>query len=409
MAIGGLNLVEAELRSPFQQAELPGPGLDLAAGIGGAIETGLGAQKAFKAQAKAEAFEQLLKTGQEGMIRMAESLVEEGSLEPNDIAKLNPNDAAFQGADGQLLWYQGIDKIVKEKAAAKEKVVQQERTIQAFGTEGTRDQRIEALVKGGAKATQIQKQFTGEEKAALEEMANTKLQEFITEANIPTSATEDQLVQVVLDFTEANPQFASTDAFKEIRGALEGRLDRESKERAASQRLKKGEAINFRKFLSEVNKQSPVVTAINKVDAAIPGGIDNPSGDAFGVVGFGTKKFRKFINSDEGVKLRQAVNNFFLAKIKAQSGVAVSDKEFERVESGFGLNTTGTVKSFISSMVITRDENLQLLTNLEALLTPEQLEDARQRGVTTTESLAQPDKEKGETKTIGKFKIRVIK
>jgi len=87
-------------------------------------------------------------------------------------------------------------------------------------------------------------------------------------------------------------------------------------------------------------------------------------------VGFGSKSYRKWLNSEEAVKVRQAVSMFFLGKIKEQSGVAVSDKEFERIESAFGLNNRSTMNAFRESMKIAADETKTQLSQFEKALSP---------------------------------------
>ena len=104
-------------------------------------------------------------------------------------------------------------------------------------------------------------------------------------------------------------------------------------------------------------------------------------------VGFASKAYRKWLNSKDAVKVRQAVSMFFLGKIKEQSGVAVSDKEFERIESAFGLNNRSTMQAFRESIKIAADETKTQLSQFEKALSPEAKQLLRERDLFTSDDL----------------------
>lgn len=110
------NLIEVEKQSPFQTRPEQPTGLDL----GEAILQGKDPIQ-FGAQVEAidlgNQFATLLDQGQKGMVATAKALIEEGSLTEEDLQGLDPNLPAFQSEQGQLDWYKGVDKIIKEKEA----------------------------------------------------------------------------------------------------------------------------------------------------------------------------------------------------------------------------------------------------------------------------------------------------
>jgi len=388
------NLIDVELQSPFQNQPIGETGLDLG-------KTSI-AQDPFKFGEKVaqidvgRQFGQLLDKGQEGMIATANALISEGTFTAEELQGLDPNLPAFQSQEGQVNWYAGIKKKIDEKAKAKAEQERQALGEKAFSPEGTQADRTKFGIKSGLKPGELFDQFTDEEKAVLIKDVNKDFQDTLAQEGITEASSTQDLIDFVERFVKRRPEVADLPAFIALKETIEGGLDRDAKEAAAAAsatgRKGRQEGISFRKYVTESTKISDVITSINAIDKALPGGIDNPTGDVFGVVGIGSNKLRGFVMSKEGVKLRQAINNFFQANLKEQSGVAVSDREFDRVEKSFGLNTRGNVDAFIQSMKISRDQRKNKLKNLQLLLTDEQLDMVKERGGITTESLPSPDK-----------------
>lgn len=128
---------------------------------------------------------------------------------------------------------------------------------------------------------------------------------------------------------------------------------------------------------------------LKTIDTALQ---DTGAGGIFGdgpiaSVGFMTKPYREWLQSDEAIKVRQAVKHFFIGKLKEMSGVAVTPQEYERIESAFGLNAKSTVKAFREGMKIAVGEIKQKMGQFEKALSPEVKEIMLKRGLFTTDQL----------------------
>lgn len=398
------NLIDVEMNAPINKVP-SAPGLqatDLMPGAGGD-------PMAFGAKVEqadlGRQFSSLLQKGQEGMVTTANELIREGSLSEDDLLKLNPNDPAFQGESGQLKWYQGVDAIIKGKAAAEKEQARQARGREAFSPKGTKEDRTAFALESGETPKGLMAQGKMEDDKVLIEDATSGYTKLLLDNDITEATKEQDILDFITLATDTIPGVAEVPAFKALLDSMESGLDRASRERAAALavkgRGKKDEGINFRKYMEKTEKMSAVITGINKIDSALPGGLDDPDGVGLGVIGVGSKLLKDWINTDEGVELRQAVNMFFLARIKELSGVAVTDKEFQRVEKGYGLNTRGTVNAFVQSMKMARQESLDKLIHLENLLTPEQVQKLKDGGGITSASLIpKPRKSKKKKKKV---------
>jgi hypothetical protein len=388
------NLIDVELQSPFQNQPIGATGLDLG-------ETSI-AKDPFKFGEKVaqidvgRQFGQLLDKGQEGMIATANALISEGTFTAEELQGLDPNLPAFQSEKGQIAWYSGIKAKIDAKAKAKAEAERQALGETAFSEEGTRADRTKFAIKSGLSPEKLFDQFTDEEKTVFTQDINQDFQDTLAQEGISEASTTQDLIDFVERFVKRRPEVASHPAFITLKETIEGGLDRDAKEAAAAAsatgRQGRQEKISFRKYITATAKMTAVVTAINAIDKALPGGIDNPTGEVFGVLGIGSSKLRDFVMSEKGVKLRQAINTFFQASLKEQSGVAVSDREFDRVTKTFGLNTRGNVDAFIQSMKISRDQRKDTLKTWQLLLTDEQLERVKSGGGITAESLPSEDK-----------------
>jgi len=135
-------------------------------------------------------------------------------------------------------------------------------------------------------------------------------------------------------------------------------------------------------YAKNTEKLVPVANSIIAIDSALKdigaGGIYG-SGDIPGV-GFGTKLYRKWLNGDDAVKVRQAIQMYFLGKAKEQSGVAITPQEMERIEAAFGLNKESTVDSFRESMKIGADQLRLQYKQVEGGIDPDFLQTLKNEG-----------------------------
>jgi hypothetical protein len=107
---------------------------------------------------------------------------------------------------------------------------------------------------------------------------------------------------------------------------------------------KRQDASQLTNFAKNTKDQAEVLYAYQNLDKMIPGGIYG-NGDIAGF-GFGTKLFRKFWKTEEANKIRPGIQSLINKVLKQRSGAAVSDQELNRLETEFGINTTGTIEEF---------------------------------------------------------------
>jgi hypothetical protein len=98
------------------------------------------------------------------------------------------------------------------------------------------------------------------------------------------------------------------------------------------------------KFVKNTNELKTEIDMFDKLDKSVPGGIYGK--DGISGFGFGTAPLRKFWKTDEANTIRPTLQFLINAILKRQSGAAVSDQEFERLNTAFGINTTGTIEEF---------------------------------------------------------------
>jgi hypothetical protein len=109
---------------------------------------------------------------------------------------------------------------------------------------------------------------------------------------------------------------------------------------------KEDEDLTDRKtrFAKTTNDLFSEVYLFEKLDKSIPGGIYGTGGVSG--FGFGTKPFRRLWKSDEANAIRPTLQALVNKILKRTSGAAVTDQEFDRMETALGINTTGTVEEF---------------------------------------------------------------
>lgn len=98
------------------------------------------------------------------------------------------------------------------------------------------------------------------------------------------------------------------------------------------------------KFVKNTNDLESEIFLFEKLGEAIPGGLYGSGG--ISGFGFGTKPFRKVWKTDEAKAIRPVLQALVNKILRRESGAAVTDQEFERMETAFGINTTGTVEEF---------------------------------------------------------------
>ena len=317
--------------------------------------------EAFEEQDK---FKALLEGGVEAMAATRQRLIQEGVINETDLQDPTqfPEFQQPQNGELRLKWWQELSSKIQKSEATKKKA----EGIQKFQDAPTSKEKIgvgveEGFITPGAalKSTILEET---DAKLTASENAAQKIASQIT-----GKETKSELVKL----------FSAADAL--LTETAKRTIDAVSTPSAGSDRQnqinKRFDKRLFDKQLSQYKSNSKnlvaTVQGIKRIDESFPGGIYGNERKGLGVVGFGTKAFKKFVNSDEGIKLRQAVNVFFLAKLKDLSGVAVSDEEFQRVESAHGLNTRGTVEAFVQSLINASDETAKRVDLIGSGLLPE--------------------------------------
>lgn len=98
------------------------------------------------------------------------------------------------------------------------------------------------------------------------------------------------------------------------------------------------------KLAKNTSEAAGIDYLFKQLDKSIPGGIYGEGG--ISGFGFGTKPLRALWKTDEANRIRPTLQALVNKILKAQSGAAVTDQEFDRLQTEFGINTTGTVEEF---------------------------------------------------------------
>lgn len=101
---------------------------------------------------------------------------------------------------------------------------------------------------------------------------------------------------------------------------------------------------NATKFAKNTSEMATIDHLFKNLDKEIPGGIYGEGG--ISGFGFGTKPFRALWKTQEANRIRPTLQAIINKVLKKQSGAAVSDQEFDRLQTEYGINTTGTVEEF---------------------------------------------------------------
>jgi hypothetical protein len=97
-------------------------------------------------------------------------------------------------------------------------------------------------------------------------------------------------------------------------------------------------------FVKNTNELYEELHLFGKLDTTIPGGLYGRGG--ISGFGFGTKPFRQWWKTPEANSIRPTLQALINKILKRASGTAVTDQEFDRMETALGLNTSGTVEEF---------------------------------------------------------------
>jgi len=360
------NLIDAELASPFQNAPTPGPGLNLMAGIQAvpeAIEVGQAVEK----KAEQRAFEDLLATGQEGMVKMSESLLAEGSITPQDAAKLDPNNALFQGEEGQIKWYQGIDRAIKENQATK--LNKKKATLEG-----------EELVEVGVEAGEIgvesqlglQKGFRREER--VEEFMKNLGSNESTNLSVDKDETDAVVLQGVKDSIDEkienanqtgiadDPGIASMiKGWQKQKADLDKRIRESNTERRSARGLASREAEADtkagEKFIKDTVEARATQVQMDTVSQALvemglpdgvntfdPGIVDIPGAGKLGT------KLTRFVKTPAGIKFVANVERLISMERHKLYGAALTDTENANFKRMTGQNWLGNEMQFLAAL-----------------------------------------------------------
>jgi len=362
------NLIQAELSSPFQNAPAPSGGLDLSAGVA-AIPGAIQAGKAIEQKSADRAFEDLLAAGKEGMTKMAEALVAEGSLTPEDIAKLDPNSAVFQGQEGQIKWYQGIDAQIKENQSKKQ-------AEERAGLEG--EELLETSVEQGlvSPVQQLGAQAGFDRAERVKQFIDTLggpdaggdgVSVRPEENDIPTlqSAIDDRRQKIedantagvsgdpdvrpllksweseIRDFQKRiNEQGKSTRFFSK-----EGRLKTEASTKAEERFIK--DTTDNRQIATQMGVVNEALVELglpNGIETFDPEGVDIPGAGFFG------DKFKRFVKDPAGVKFVANVERLITQDRHDIYGSALTANESANFKAMIGKSFLGNEMQFLAAL-----------------------------------------------------------
>lgn len=94
------------------------------------------------------------------------------------------------------------------------------------------------------------------------------------------------------------------------------------------------------------------------------------------------------LTSDEGIEVRQAAKGVLSTLIREKSGTAASDREVERLMEELGMGDGATEAQFRLGLTRLRQQAVDTLKTKEAGARPEAVQEARRRGLVTSDDLA---------------------
>lgn len=194
----------------------------------------------------------------------------------------------------------------------------------------------------------------------------------------PRKASAFELKKVGIDVGS----MMSHDADRKLR-ELTARIAAEARMDAKQERLelKQKEQLNksTERLGDRLNKYgaASAIATLNTIDDLMEG-LDNNKKDlaGYGMLGGLTPEF---LTSEEGVKLRTAVQKLANTALKNASGTAVSDQEYERFKTEFGTGSLKTERALRAGLRAYRDMLSRVVQGIEATSPKEALEEYRSR------------------------------
>lgn len=152
------------------------------------------------------------------------------------------------------------------------------------------------------------------------------------------------------------------------------------------------------KLAKNTSEAAGIDYLFKRLDTSIPGGIYGQGG--ISGFGFGTKPLRSLWKTEEANRIRPTLQSLINKILKKQSGAAVTDQEFDRLQTEFGINTTGTVEEFRQGLQNAYELNRQEYDTFRAT-DPEAaaiLDERMGRDYASIGGSPQPDQPKSEPK-----------
>lgn len=334
------NLIEAELQSPFQQEPIGATGLtggDLSQVVGDPFEFG---QKIGNIQAE-NAFAQLLDNGKAGMFETANALIAEGSLSEEDLVGLDPNNPAFQSADGQLKWYESITLKLKKNVDEKTRIELGGLEDDELITRGfEEDVDVSGLQKGRRQIkldASVQEVLDlladgGEGVPSISEIDPSEKDTTVLQTGIDEI---DSMINVITRTgTASDPRIkAQLTAFQKNKADLKSRIKESGIASRSTERLSRSDQLAQEKFVqqtTELRSRRRELTELNDVlvDLGQEAGLDMTSTDDFDLPGAGNfaSKFKRF-EKGKRAKLVILIENIFAVERHALFGGALTKDE----------------------------------------------------------------------------------
>lgn len=315
--------------------------------ISGAVRQGF---KQNEEDLKAREFEKILKGGIETMKAAREQMISAGA----DQNKIPDPSLYTRTAEDQQSWWKFLigegDRIEKKKNLAEgaKKLEEGSDVATTFGVE----KELLPFEKG------VENKQKTETRQRVNDLLKSLQDESPMDATTLSSLKAESLDSRKKDLQKKRQLLALSSESGEpaIKSALTA-IDKEVSDIETIEREKgiqgRFEEAQFGKKLKttidDLEKISDTKNSLDLVEKAVPGGFEaaEKNIDALGV---GSKHWRDFLNSDDAVELRQAINLYFLNATAEKSGKTVTEGEASRIEKALGLNTLASTKAFIQAM-----------------------------------------------------------
>lgn len=227
-----------------------------------ALEAGATVGKRVQEFDGSQQFQKLLQAGQEGMTAVAEKLVSDGTLSPEEIE--DPNLPVFQSANGQLAWYQGVSQKIQAKAATKARASE----VGMSPLDRAKAERTRGVIE----PKEFEERVSGIKETEQKEETVTDIQGFVD--GIPESELLD-IEPAVFAARAAvkNPRMADEESIKTITKMIEERRDRiASKERAEIMAKAKKEEREDKKKTAQQDLRDGLDVVIALAENVTPSG-----------------------------------------------------------------------------------------------------------------------------------------